>query len=126
MSIHLRSFCVQVARLANPLETSLTQILIFGPQLIALTDDGSRMLVWDAESEGMSHTAISWTIHLTICYAELQTTVQFEPGFTAIMIHHPATYLNKVLVASSQGSMQLWNIRTQYVDLTHHLRFVST
>ena len=32
------------------------------------------------------------------------------------MIHHPATYLNKVLVASSQGSMQLWNIRTQYAN----------
>lgn len=31
------------------------------------------------------------------------------------MIHHPATYLNKVLVASSQGSMQLWNTKTQYV-----------
>lgn len=44
---------------------------------------------------------------------ELQSTIQFEPGFTAIMLHHPATYVNKVLVASSQGSMQLWNIRTQ-------------
>lgn len=31
------------------------------------------------------------------------------------MIHHPPTYLNKVLVASSQGGMQLWNVRTQYV-----------
>jgi U3 small nucleolar RNA-associated protein 21 len=28
---------------------------------------------------------------------------------------HPATYLNKVLFASSDGSMQLWNIRTAYV-----------
>ncbi|EJF66083.1 Utp21-domain-containing protein [Dichomitus squalens LYAD-421 SS1] len=85
----------EVARLTNPLETSLTHILVFGPQLLAVTDDGNRMLVWDTESE------------------ELQTTIQFEPGFTAIMIHHPATYLNKVLVASSEGSMQLWNIRTQ-------------
>ncbi|KAI9057911.1 Utp21-domain-containing protein [Trametes sanguinea] len=85
----------EVERLANPLETNLTHILVFGKQLLALTDDGGRMLVWDMES------------------GELQNTIQFEPGFTAIMIHHPATYLNKVLVASSQGSMQLWNIRTQ-------------
>lgn len=41
------------------------------------------------------------------------SSIQFEPGFTAVSILHPATYLNKVLVASSQGSMQLWNIRTQ-------------
>ncbi|KAI0333500.1 Utp21-domain-containing protein [Cubamyces sp. BRFM 1775] len=85
----------EVERFTNPLETNLTHILIFGTQLLALTEDGSRMLVWDTSS------------------GELQTTIQFEPGFTAIMIHHPATYLNKVLVASSQGSMQLWNIRTQ-------------
>ncbi|CDO73537.1 hypothetical protein BN946_scf185014.g7, partial [Trametes cinnabarina] len=85
----------EVERFSNPLETNLTHILIFGKQLLALTDDGSRMLVWDMDS------------------GELQTTIQFEPGFTAIMIHHPATYLNKVLVASSQGSMQLWNIRKQ-------------
>ena len=37
-------------------------------------------------------------------------------------ILHPATYLNKVLVASSQGSMQLWNIRTQFV-LPHISQF---
>ncbi|RPD66386.1 Utp21-domain-containing protein [Lentinus tigrinus ALCF2SS1-7] len=85
----------EVNRLVNPLENSLTHILVFGPQLLALTEDGSRMLVWD------------------IANGELQSTIQFEPGFTAIMLHHPATYVNKVLVASSQGSMQLWNIRTQ-------------
>ncbi|KAI0748597.1 Utp21-domain-containing protein [Daedaleopsis nitida] len=85
----------EVARLNNPLETSLSHILVFGPRLLTLTDDGSRMLVWDIESE------------------ELESTIEFEPGFTAVMMHHPATYLNKVLVASSQGSMQLWNIYTQ-------------
>ncbi len=46
---------------------------------------------------------------------ELQSSIQFEPGFTATTILHPATYLNKILVGSSQGSLQLWNIRTQYV-----------
>lgn len=25
---------------------------------------------------------------------------------------HPSTYLNKILVASAQGTMQIWNIRT--------------
>ena len=41
--------------------------------------------------------------------------IQFDTGFTATSVLHPATYLNKVLVTSSQGEMQLWNIRTQSV-----------
>ena len=40
-------------------------------------------------------------------------TIQFDIGFTAVMVLHPATYLNKVLVASREGDLQLWNIRTQ-------------
>ncbi len=53
-----------------------------------------------------------------ICFAKypslaLQATVQFDADFTATSILHPSTYLNKVLVSSSQGSMQLWNIRSQ-------------
>lgn len=47
--------------------------------------------------------------------AALQASIQFDPGFTATSIIHPATYLNKVLVASNEGSLQLWNIRTQCV-----------
>lgn len=66
---------------------------------------------------------VSYSIaHCTICFTkldvpELQSSIQFEPVFTAVLILHPATYLNKVLVASSQGSMELWNIRTQSVPL---------
>ena len=44
---------------------------------------------------------------------EFTAAITFEPGFTATSVIHPATYLNKVLVASSEGSLQLWNIRTQ-------------
>ena len=44
---------------------------------------------------------------------ELASSLEFENGFTATTVLHPATYLNKVLVASSEGNMQLWNIRTQ-------------
>ena len=46
---------------------------------------------------------------------ELETTISFDPNFSATSILHPATYLNKVVVASSQGSMQLWNTRTAQV-----------
>jgi hypothetical protein len=45
----------------------------------------------------------------------LHSQIQFEPGFAAVHLLHPATYLNKVLVGGSDGSLQLWNIRTRYV-----------
>ncbi|EKM55193.1 uncharacterized protein PHACADRAFT_120318 [Phanerochaete carnosa HHB-10118-sp] len=85
----------EVTRVSNPLGSALSFILIFGTQLLALTEDGKRMLTWDTDE------------------LALQSTIEFEPGFTATSILHPATYLNKVLVGSSQGNMQLWNTRTQ-------------
>ncbi|KAI0691037.1 Utp21-domain-containing protein [Cytidiella melzeri] len=85
----------EVKRLSNPLGDSLASIIIFGSQLLALSDDGSRMFVWNTTD------------------GALQPPIQFEPGFTATTILHPATYLNKILVGSSQGTMQLWNIHTQ-------------
>ncbi|KAF8844502.1 Utp21-domain-containing protein [Paxillus ammoniavirescens] len=86
----------EIARATNPLGTFLSSIVMFGSQLLALTEDGGRMLVWDVSNE-----------------PSLSCTIQFNIGFTAVMVLHPATYLNKVLVASSEGDLQLWNIRTQ-------------
>lgn len=44
--------------------------------------------------------------------AELYTIIHFPPGFTARSMLHPATYINKLLVASEQGSLAIWNIQT--------------
>ncbi|KAI0054018.1 Utp21-domain-containing protein [Auriscalpium vulgare] len=85
----------EVARLTNPLGSPLSSILIFGTQLLALTEDGGRLLIWDTSDEAF------------------QAQVQFESGFIATHMLHPATYLNKIIVGSSDGSLQLWNIRTQ-------------
>ncbi|KAL6305314.1 Utp21-domain-containing protein [Sparassis latifolia] len=85
----------EIGRVVNPLGTNISFITIFGHQLLALTEDGEKMLVWDTENE------------------DLLASMSFDPGFTATMVLHPATYLNKVVVGSSQGSLQLWNIRTQ-------------
>ncbi|KAJ7174015.1 Utp21 specific WD40 associated putative domain-containing protein [Mycena crocata] len=85
----------EVLRGSNPLGTTFSFITIFGTQLLALTEDGCRMLLWETST------------------GELDSTIEFDVGFTATLILHPATYLNKVLVSSSQGNMQLWNIRSQ-------------
>ncbi|KAG1877929.1 Utp21 specific WD40 associated putative domain-containing protein [Suillus subalutaceus] len=87
----------EVSRVSNPLRTPLAFIILFGSQLLALTEGGGRMLIWEVSTNERV----------------LSATIQFDIGFTATSILHPATYLNKVLVASNEGDMQLWNIRTQ-------------
>jgi hypothetical protein len=34
--------------------------------------------------------------------------------YTLSAMVHPSTYLNKLLLGSQQGTLQLWNVRTQY------------
>ena len=36
-------------------------------------------------------------------------------NFYITCLMHPSTYLNKILLCSKQGQMQLWNIKTKYV-----------
>lgn len=103
----------QVVRATNPLGTSLASMVIFGSLLLALTEDGGRMLVWDVSCDGEdSHSKPFLTPDFAL-EPSFSCTIQFDIGFTAAMVLHPATYLNKVLVASSEGDLQLWNIRTQ-------------
>lgn len=41
-----------------------------------------------------------------LCHAAL------EAGFVPTALAHPPTYLNKVVVGSEAGALQLWNVRT--------------
>lgn len=41
-----------------------------------------------------------------LCHAAL------EGGFVPTALAHPPTYLNKVVVGSEAGALQLWNVRT--------------
>lgn len=75
--------------------SALGQIMIFGEQIIALKSDGTGMFVWNIAS------------------TELDNEITFHSSFTATTVMHPATYLNKVLVGSREGELQLWNIRTK-------------
>lgn len=42
----------QILRATNPFTTNLCFITIFGSQLLSLTEDGNRMLVWKTDSGG--------------------------------------------------------------------------
>lgn len=43
---------IQVSRATNPLGTPLGSMVIFGSLLLALTEDGGRMVVWDVSHDG--------------------------------------------------------------------------
>jgi len=40
-----------------------------------------------------------------------------KASFEVSALMHPSTYLNKILFGSSQGSLQLWNIKSKYALL---------
>ncbi|KAJ9104508.1 hypothetical protein QFC21_002004 [Naganishia friedmannii] len=79
---------------ASTPDVKLGQILIFGEQLLALRQDGKGLLVWK------------------ISTLELESEIKFHSSFNATTMLHPATYLNKVIVGSIEGALQLWNVRT--------------
>ncbi|KAI7823322.1 Utp21 specific WD40 associated putative domain-containing protein [Gamsiella multidivaricata] len=72
---------------------SIVSLEIFGQHIISICSDNTVKL--NDHSTG-----------------ELYTTIDFDSSFTVTTLIHPSTYLNKVLIGSNQGTMQLWNIRT--------------
>ncbi|XP_072173327.1 WD repeat-containing protein 36-like [Diadema setosum] len=74
-------------------EANVHLLLPFGDHLIS-ADEDSCLKIWDIESE------------------ELYLDLEFDKKtFMVSAIMHPATYLNKILIGSQQGGMQLWNIK---------------
>lgn len=72
---------------------NLVTILGIGDYLITTSEDG-YMCVWN-------HTTL-----------ELIRTINLGRDFHPSFVMHPNTYLNKVLVGSASGKLQLWNIRS--------------
>lgn len=69
-------------------------MLSFGPHLLAV-DETNILKVWDIKAE------------------EVILELNFNSNnFTISSLMHPATYLNKILVGSTQGSLQLWNLKS--------------
>ena len=59
----------------------------------------------------VSHSTHAWQ-HLPCVLNHvytLQVTVDLPEGFTPTCMAHPDTYLNKVVIGSQEGKLQLWN-----------------
>jgi U3 small nucleolar RNA-associated protein 21 len=70
-------------------------LLPFGAHLISI-DDRSKLKMWDIKSE------------------DLYTELEFDnKSFLITSIMHPVTYVNKILLGSEQGQIQLWNMHTR-------------
>jgi U3 small nucleolar RNA-associated protein 21 len=45
---------LQVERLVDPLGNSIASIMVFGTQLLALSQDGRRLVIWSTNSSGIA------------------------------------------------------------------------
>eukprot|EP01127_Copromyxa_protea_P001324 TRINITY_DN11347_c0_g1_i1.p1 TRINITY_DN11347_c0_g1~~TRINITY_DN11347_c0_g1_i1.p1 ORF type:complete len:891 (+),score=165.54 TRINITY_DN11347_c0_g1_i1:16-2688(+) len=78
----------------------ISTLLVLGNYLLSYSNIDKTMKLWD-----YAQTTLCSSIELPEYY-----------DVTAIM--HPDTYLNKVLIATKQGPLYLWNIRTQKLIYT--------
>ncbi|GJQ84496.1 hypothetical protein Trydic_g15689 [Trypoxylus dichotomus] len=78
----------------------IRHMLPFGPHLISI-DEGGTLKVWNIKEESLF-------LELTFSNKVFQITA----------VLHPATYINKILLGSEQGSMQIWNINTSKLIYT--------
>ena len=93
----------KIARLKGH-KKPVSSLLVFGEHLLAL-DELNVLRVWDFKAN------------------ELYCEIELLEDFTATCMMHPATYLNKILLGSRQGALQLWNIRTRFVRTNFSINF---
>eukprot|EP00850_Spirogloea_muscicola_P011774 SM000074S21684 [mRNA] locus=s74:433316:440174:+ [translate_table: standard] len=73
----------------------IVALLVFGDYLLSVGED-RRLVVWHAAKAGEQSAPVK-ELHL-------------GDGFSPTCIMHPDTYLNKVLLGSQEGKLQLWNV----------------
>ncbi|TKY89449.1 hypothetical protein EX895_001980 [Sporisorium graminicola] len=74
--------------------TQLSSLIVFGDTIAAISSTGRSVFVWFVAS------------------TELIRRIDLPDDFVATSVLHPATYLNKILIGSTDGQLALWNIRT--------------
>lgn len=72
----------------------------FGEHLLSV-DESNNVKIWDIKTETL--------------YGELTFS---NDNFQITTLMHPSTYINKILLGSEQGMMQLWNIHSMKVIYT--------
>lgn len=90
----------EVVRRYHGHQQEVRVLLPMGDQLIS-ADAGGDVIVWDVQS------------------GEIYLRLHFDASvFDVSAMLHPSTYLNKALLGSRQGQLQLWNYRTSKLVYT--------
>ncbi|KAK6143173.1 hypothetical protein DH2020_023521 [Rehmannia glutinosa] len=87
----------QVATWASH-KAKVNHLLLFGEYILSLDVKGN-IFIWAFKGITENHSPVG---HISL-----------ESNFTPSCIMHPDTYLNKVIIGSQEGSLQLWNISTK-------------
>ncbi|KAJ2823233.1 rRNA-processing protein utp21, partial [Coemansia furcata] len=73
----------------------ISSLMQFGDYIIAISEDNA-VVIWNRVTR------------------ELFTEIEFESeAFRVTAVVHPSTYVNKIVIGSAQGTMQVWNIQTR-------------
>ncbi len=89
----------------------IVSLTVIGNYLISCCSE-SEMIVWSLTRRDGSDTTYETTIELDSATEEAGLG-SVSSKFTPSCVLHPHTYLNKLLVGSTNGSLELWNIRSK-------------
>ncbi|KAJ2723736.1 rRNA-processing protein utp21 [Coemansia sp. Benny D115] len=85
----------QVGELEAVERGEINSLMQFGDFIMAISDDNT-VVIWNKNTR------------------ELFTEIEFQnESFQVTTIVHPSTYINKVVIGSAQGGMQVWNVQTR-------------
>ena len=97
--------------------------------LVVVWRRGRQVAGWDAHDEKVAHMLVLGAVLLTASPSQLRVwdvsalcagntdaallqSMDMPPNFRVTGVVHPPTYLNKVVLASDDGRLAVWNIRT--------------
>lgn len=128
---HLRlkfvSSAVQDGKIVDIFESGLTTLVVTSTGFVQVYRRGKRVHQWRPDRwAGEPVCQLLMGDHLIMvdsenvlrvceCQSgEVYSEVPLGNRFHVRQMLHPDTYLNKILLASDDGCLQLWNIRTKY------------
>lgn len=90
-------------------ETPLSSLTIVGDNIMSLSASGKDLFIWSLLKEDVQR-------HIQL--GRPMPDGETDQTFSATTMLHPSTYIDKILIGSASGDLQLWNTRT--ATLIHH------
>ncbi|PON81318.1 Guanine nucleotide-binding protein, beta subunit [Trema orientale] len=79
-------------------EAKVNSLLLFGEHILSIDVEGN-VFIWAFKEIDQNLAPIGH--------------IMLDDNFTPSCVMHPDTYLNKVIIGSQEGSLQLWNVSTK-------------